>query len=190
MTTTTATARRYWSLPTRWLASGLAFPPAGLLAITVVSAVDRPSAAVIGGLIAGIGIGAGQWLALRSEAPGPDLGPAWIVGTAGAMAVGLSVGAAAVRYGTSTGDLVAMGLITGAAIGPVQGRLLRRLGLTSTGGAAAWAVLVPALWALGWFVTASAGVDVERQYTHFGLTGALASSALGALVLNRLIRRP
>jgi hypothetical protein len=46
---------------------------------------------------------------------------------------------------------------------------------------------MPLLWALGWTVTTLVGVDVEKQYTHFGITGALTFSALSGLLLHVLL---
>jgi hypothetical protein len=186
--TATTTARRTWPIEARWLLTGLAFPPAGLLAITVTP-VDGPAGAVVGGTIAGTVIGAGQWLALRSTGGRPGLAPRWIATTAAAMAVGLALGAAAVGYRTGTAELVAMGLLTGAVLGPAQAVVLRRAGLASAAGASIWALTVPATWAVGWFITASAGIDVERQYTNFGLLGSMTCAALGAVVLGRVVRR-
>jgi hypothetical protein len=46
---------------------------------------------------------------------------------------------------------------------------------------------MPLMWALGWTVTTLVGVDVEKQYTHFGITGALTFSALSGLLLHVLL---
>jgi hypothetical protein len=44
-------------------------------------------------------------------------------------------------------------------------------------------------WALGWTITASAGIDVETHYTVFGASGALvvtaATSVLPILLTHR-----
>jgi hypothetical protein len=45
---------------------------------------------------------------------------------------------------------------------------------------------MPLLWALGWTVTAAAGVDVDRQYAVFGAFGAITFMALSGIVLDRL----
>jgi len=185
--TATTTTRRPWPIEARWLLTGLAFPPAGLLAIAVTP-VDGPTGALVGGALAGAVIGAGQWLALRASATRPGLAPRWVGATAAAMAVGLTLGAAAVGYRTGTPDLVLMGLITGAVLGPAQAVVLHRAGLASRAGASIWSSTVPALWAVGWFVTASSGIDVERRYTNFGLLGSMTCAALGAVVLGRVTR--
>jgi hypothetical protein len=52
----------------------------------------------------------------------------------------------------------------------------------------AWAAVAPILWGLGWTVTTLIGIDVEQQYTEFGLSGALTYSALSGLVLVALVR--
>lgn len=174
----------------RWTATALAFPPAGLLAITAVTQVDDPVAAVGGGLLAGAGIGLGQWVALRPWSARPErLAAAWIGGTSLGLAVGLTIGTAAVGYDTSVPSLAVVGLASGAAIGVAQARALG-VGHVVRDPATRrwWAAAMPLLWALGWVVTASAGVDVERQYAVFGASGALVSSLLGAVLLRRLRR--
>jgi hypothetical protein len=160
------------------------------LAIAAVSAVDGPGPALVGGSIAGAGIGVGQWLALRSlSGADAQLRNRWIAGTASAMALGLAIGASLVGYRTGTADLVAMGLVTGAVLGPAQAVVASAAGVLDRRPAAVWAALVPALWAIGWWITASAGIDVERQYAVFGLSGAVTTSAVGGLFLDRLVRR-
>jgi len=49
-----------------------------------------------------------------------------------------------------------------------------------------WAAAMPLLWALGWTVTAAAGVGVDRQYAVFGAFGAITFMALSGIVLDRL----
>jgi hypothetical protein len=188
-TTTAPAGTRRWPLPARWLLTAFAFPPSGLLAMAVAGSVDAPPAALAAGAIVGAGVGAGQWLALREDGEAPSLRRTWPAVTSAATAVGLAIGAGAVGYETGTADLVTMGLITGTAIGAAQATVLHRAGRTTTGGAVVWAAVVPVLWALGWFVTVSAGVDVERQWAQFGITGALTVSALGGLVLSRILGR-
>jgi hypothetical protein len=45
---------------------------------------------------------------------------------------------------------------------------------------------MPLLWALGWTVTAAAGVGVDSQYTVFGAFGAITFMALSGVLLDRL----
>jgi hypothetical protein len=160
----------------RWLLTLLGFPLGGLLAELVVGPVDAPVAAVAGGAITGLIVGAVQAWALHPDriSPGP-----WIGATGAGLAAGLGVGAAAVGYGTSTSDLVVQGAICGLGVGVAQSAVLReRLGPL----ALVWPPALAAIWAVGWTVTASIGVDVERQYTVFGSSGALVVT-LATLVL-------
>ena len=55
-------ARRLWVWPVAVLVS---FPIGGYLADLVVDGVDSVGSAVVGGLIAGLVIGAAEWFALR-----------------------------------------------------------------------------------------------------------------------------
>ena len=155
----------------RWLPTFFGFPLGGLVAEHVSGPVDHLSAALIGGLITGLILGAVQSWGLGTSGP-----PArqWIAATAAGFTVGLGVGAAAVGYGTSMGDLVVQGAICGLAIGTTQAVVLRpRIGRL----AYAWVPVLGALWALGWAITTAIGVDVESQYTVFGSSGALFVTA-------------
>ena len=88
--------------------------------------------------------------------------------------------------GFPAGGLAAQGAICGAIVGAAQATILfRRLGRL----ALALPAALSALWALGWIITASAGVDVETQYTVFGASGAVvvtaATSVLALALTNR-----
>jgi hypothetical protein len=159
----------------RWLPTFLAFPAGGLLAETV-GGVHGPLSAAASGLLAGAVIGAGQWLALRSD----GVGPRWIAHTAAAMAPGSAVAAAVTGAGTEMADLVATGLIAGAAVGAAQAPLL-------PAGRLVHAVGTAAAWAAGWATTTAVGVDVERGYAVFGSTGALIATVLTGLVVRRAV---
>jgi hypothetical protein len=102
------------------------------------------------------------------------------------MGVGLLAGAWAAGYGTSVGELALMGAITGLPLGAAQGFLLRDRVARSW----VWAAAMPLLWALGWTVTAAAGIDVDRQYAVFGAFGAITFMALSGVVLDRLRAAP
>ena len=41
-----------------------------------------------------------------------------------------------------------------------------------------WAPVLAGVWALGWTITSAIGVDVERQYTVFGSSGAITVTLL------------
>jgi hypothetical protein len=171
-----STFLRTWAY---WAAGAFVFPFAGLLGTAVAGRVDSPGAALTGGLAAGLAIGAGQSFVSRRR-----LNPlTWTAATAVGLAVGLLLGASVVDYQTSLGDLALMGALTGVVLGLAQALAMP----TRTHRRWTWAAAMPLLWALGWTVTTLAGVDVEKQYTHFGITGALTFSALSGLLLHVLL---
>ncbi len=135
-------ARRLWVWPVAVLVS---FPIGGYLADLVVDGVDSAGAALVGGLIAGLIIGAAEWFALRRW-----VSWLWIAATSIGMAVGLTAGAALVDYGISRGDLMLMGAVTGLGVGALQALVLAR---SRVSGALWWAVANPPAWALCWLVT-------------------------------------
>jgi hypothetical protein len=167
---------RAWLL---WTVAFVSFPIAGIAAQAAVGRINDATAALAGGLIAGAVIGAGQWLAARRLLGDPL---AWIAATAAAMGIGLLAGAWVVGYGTSAGELAVMGAITGLPVGAAQAFLLRG----RVARAWVWAAAMPPLWALGWTVTAIAGVGVDSQYAVFGAFGAITVMALSGVLLDRL----
>ncbi|PWJ51783.1 hypothetical protein SAMN06264364_12061 [Quadrisphaera granulorum] len=170
------TSGKQWAA---WMAGTLAFPVAGLAGRALSGPVDGVGPALIGGLVTGAVIGTAQG-ALSPRLP---LLP-WAAATAAGVSAGLAAGSAAVGYGTSLGELATMGAITGVVTGAAQavalgGRLpgWRRL---------AWPVATSGIFAAGWTVTTLFGIDVERQYTTFGATGALVATALTGLLVQTL----
>ncbi len=162
-----------------WTIAFVSFPIAGIAAQAAVGRINDAIAALAGGLIAGAVIGTGQWLVARRLLGDPL---AWIAATAAAMGIGLLAGAWVVGYGTSVGELAVMGAITGLPVGAAQAFLLRDRVARSW----VWAAAMPLLWALGWTVTAAAGVGVDSQYAVFGAFGAITVMALSGVVLDRL----
>ncbi|MBM7804391.1 hypothetical protein JOD57_000228 [Geodermatophilus bullaregiensis] len=167
-----------------WTAGSLAFPLAGLAGTAVVGRVDSPVAALVGGAVAGLGIGLGQTLAGRGRL---DV-RRWVPATGIGMGLGLLLGAVVVGYRTSLPDLALMGALTGLVLGPAQALALPR----GTRLRWLWAAAVPALWALGWTTTTLGGIAVDEQFTVFGAYGAITFSALSGLLLLHLLpgRRP
>ena len=167
----------------RWLPTFLGFPLGGLLAGLVAGPVDGPAPALIGGAVAGSVLGAVQSWGMDADRP---LARRWTIATALGMSAGLAAGAAAVGYGTSIGELAAQGALCGLAIGTAQALVLRGRAMYL------WAPALSALWALGWTISTSIGVDVESHYTVFGSSGALfvtaATSVLPAVLLTRASR--
>lgn len=162
-----------------WTAGFVSFPIAGLAGGAAVGAVDGPGAALVGGLVTGLVVGVGQSLAGRLDPR------RWIPATTAGMGAGLLLGASAVGYGTSIGQLAVMGALTGVPLGVAQAMALP----AGTRRRWAWAAAVPALWALGWTVTTLIGVDVEARYTIFGAAGAITFSVLSGLLLHALLPR-
>jgi hypothetical protein len=164
----------------RWLPTFAGFPVGGFVAELVAGPVDGLVAALVAGALTGVVLGAVQSWGIGTNGP-----PArqWIVATTVGLAVGLALGSAAVGYGTSLGELVVQGAICGLAIGTAQALVLRgRV-------AYLWAAALSGLWALGWAISTSIGVDVETQYAVFGARGALvvtaATAALPVLLVTR-----
>ena len=162
-----------------WTAGFIAFPIAGVLAEALTGRINDVGSALIGGMVVGAVIGTGQWLVARRLLGSPQT---WIPATAVAMSIGLGVGAWAVGYGTSLGELALMGFITGIPLGVAQAYLLR----DRVANAWVWAAAVPLLWALGWTVTTAGGIDVDQQFAVFGAYGAITFMALSGVLLDRL----
>lgn len=162
-----------------WTAGFLAFPIAGLAGAAPLGRVDDPLAALVGGALTGLVLGAGQAVASRGRL---DL-RRWAAATALGMGLGLLLGATTVDYKTSLTDLALMGALTGLILGPAQAMALPR----RTRGRWMWAAAVPALWALGWTATTVGGIAVDEQFTTFGAYGALTFSALSGVLLHRIL---
>ena len=161
-----------------WTAGFVAFIVGGALATAATGRINDARSALLGGLIAGAVIGTGQWLVARRLLDAKT----WIPATAFAMSIGLGVGAWAVGYGTSLGELALMGFITGIPLGAAQAYLLR----DRLANAWVWAAAIPLLWALGWTVTTAGGIAVDQQFAVFGAYGAITFMALSGVLLDRL----
>lgn len=162
-----------------WTAGFLAFPIAGLAGTGVAGRVDSPLAALLGGAVTGLVIGAGQTLASLRRLEWRR----WVPATAVGMGLGLLLGASIVDYRTSLAGLALMGALTGIVLGVAQALALpRRTRLRW-----AWAAAMPILWSLGWTVTTLGGIDVDQQFTNFGAYGAVTFSALSGLLLHHLL---
>jgi hypothetical protein len=171
-------ARPSFRLWWRWLLTALAFPVAGEIGHLVAGRIDSLSAAVIGGVVTGAGLGAAQWLLLR----GRDVSVAWVPATAAGLALGLAFGAALVSYRTDITSLVVMGTISGFAVGAAQGAVLgtgKRMLL--------WTIATAALWGLGWTVTTAGGIHVEDQFVVFGAYGAITLTFLQSTIIRAFI---
>jgi hypothetical protein len=170
-------ALRSWLL---WTAGFLAFPIAGLAGTAVAGRVDGPLPALLGGLGAGAVLGLGQ--ALLSS--GRLSVTRWAASTSIGMGAGLLLGAQTVDYGTTMGELAIMGALSGAVLGAAQTLALPH----RTRSRWAWALAMPALWAIGWSVsTLVIGDAVHQQFTLYGASGAVTVSALLGILLHILL---
>jgi hypothetical protein len=168
----------------RWaIVVALAFPLAGLIGWAIGGHVDAVGPALLGGALTGAGLGAAQWFAAKEMF---GRWPAWVGASAAGYCVGLAAGAALVGYETSLGALAAMGAVSGAALGAAQGLVLAAQARKRF--AAAWAVAMPVLFAVGWSVTTLSGIDVDKQFTVFGAAGALVFMLLSGLLVARFMR--
>jgi hypothetical protein len=167
----------------RWLPTFAAFPLGSVLARALAGPVDTTAAALLGGLVNGLVIGAAQGWALRPAGVRPS---AWAIATGVGLMIGLAIGATVVDFGTATPALSVQGAVCGAAVGLAQALVLaRRVGRLVT----VWPLIVAASWTLGWAITATIGVDVAEQFTVFGSSGAVVVTALTAVLPLLLARR-
>jgi hypothetical protein len=80
--------------------------------------------------------------------------------------------------------MVLQGAVGGTLVGFAQASVLvPHLGAVAW----TWPILLSGIFAIGWAVTTSAGIDVDQQFTIFGSSGALVATILTVclpLVLN------
>jgi hypothetical protein len=176
------TSWRFWLF---WVLAFLSFPIAGLLA-NLIGPVTTPVRAVIAGAIAGATLGLIQWLVLKSRLPLLTIW--WVVATSVGMAVGLAIGTAFLGSETAGNELLWRGAITGLCIGVAQWIVLRQvLPLPQS---VIWMGILSLGWALGWYVTRAAGIDLSPKWSVFGVSGALTFQLLTGLALYFLLRSP
>jgi hypothetical protein len=159
------------------------YPLGGYAAFLLTGRVDGPGPALAGGLLTGAVLGTLQVWAMGRARP---RALAWIIATALGVMTGVAVGGALVDYRTDLGSLVVAGAVCGALLGIAQAVVLvPRLGPL----ACAWPLFLGAVFAAGWAVTTSAGIDVDQQFTIFGSSGALVATVLTAVLPLTLHRR-
>jgi hypothetical protein len=162
----------------RWVGTFIGFPLAGVAARIAAGNIDSAGAAVVGGLAGGAVLGALQAVIGGID---PVRRARWVGATAAGLAVGLTAGANAVDYRTDTASLVAMGAISGSAVGLAQMLSVPMRAVDRV----LWALATPALWAGGWFVTSQVIVDADRQHAMFGGPGSAVVAALAGLLVVR-----
>lgn len=171
---------RFWLF---WVVAFLSFPVAGLFA-NLAGSVITPLRALIAGAIAGATLGLVQWLILKSRLRLLTIW--WVVATSIGMAVGLAIGTAILGSETAGNELLWRGAITGLCIGVAQYMVLRQVGPLPQ--PVIWIGVVAVGWALGWFVTRAAGIDLSPKWSVFGVSGALTFQLLTGLALYLLLR--
>lgn len=160
----------------RWMVSFLGYPLGGYAAFLLTGRVDSPGRALAGGFLTGVVLGAFQVWAMGSARPRPL---AWIVATGLGVMAGVTAGAGLVGYQTDLASLVIQGAVTGASVGLSQAFVLvPKLGVL----ALVWPFFLSVSLAIGWAVTTSIGIDVDRQFTIFGASGALVATLLTAVL--------
>jgi len=172
------------SLVLRWIIATLGFPIGGFVGHLVGGPAATLVSALISGLIAGAIIGAGQGAALGI------LGPGALTLWAGATAVGLGAALAAVTVVIgqidTQADAIALGAISGLALGAGQAALLMRERVANSW---TWIVASGIAWAVGWAVTSGIGVALAAGWPVYGLSGAIASQVITGVVLWRVLAR-
>lgn len=171
--TVNTTAVKQWA---RWLGTFVGFPLAGVAARLVAGDIDDTWAAVLGGLVGGAVLGAVQ-AGIGGIAAGNRL--RWTAGSSAGLAIGLGVGAGAVGFDTDTASLVALGAISGAAVGLAQALVVPMRTIDRV----LWITATPALWAVGWLITSQVIVDADRHHATFGSSGALVVSGLAGVLV-------
>ena len=171
---------RFWLF---WVLAFLSFPIAGLLA-NLVGSVTTPVRAILAGAIAGATLGLVQWLILKSRLP--LLSIWWSVAMSVGMAVGLAIGTVLLGSETAGNELLWRGAVTGLCIGITQYIVLRQV--VPLPQSVIWIGVVAVGWALGWYVTRAAGIDLSPKWSVFGVSGALTFQLLTGLALYLLLR--
>jgi hypothetical protein len=169
---------RFWLY---WALAFLGFPIGGLLANVLVGPITTPVQAGLAGVIAGAILGVIQWLSLKGHIPVPI---GWVLATSVGMALGLGISVAWFGSEMSGNELLWRAAITGISIGIAQWIVLRPILAQS----AFWIAVIALGWVVGWFITRSAGIDLNPKWPVFGATGALAFQFLTGLALYFLLR--
>jgi hypothetical protein len=173
-----------WGAAAGWSGAFISFPIGGLAAEVLVGAVDNVADGFIGGAVAGLVIGLGQWLVLRQT---HGLKAWWIAATTLGMAVGLSLAVALFGSATSLNQIVVRALVTGSILGLAQGAVMsRRLSITSL-----WTVVVTGSFTLSWIVTSGVITNsLSNGYAIFGASGALVFQLITGLVILLVLAKP
>ena len=170
----TATSRP--RLAGRWMVSFLGFPIGGYASYLLIGPVDSLIPSLIGGLLTGAVLGVCRsWALGRSRPPATR----WIIGDRARPDGRTRRGRSGVGYQTTLDRTARPGSRDRFAVGTAQARgaapLLGRAAL-------AWPAALATIWAVGWAVTYSFGIQVDQQFTVFGSSGAVVVTALTAVL--------
>lgn len=169
------------SLPLRWIVALIAFPIGGYIGFAVGGPAATVPAASISGFVAGVFIGLAQGVALRLA---PQTLAIWTVGTAVALSIALGAMTAIIGQIATSAEAVLVGAVSGLLIGAAHATFLVHGRVAN---AAIWVVGSGVAWAIGWFVTTGIGVSTATGWPVYGLSGALASQVITAVVLWKLM---
>jgi hypothetical protein len=165
-----------------WIIAVVGFPIGGFLGHLVAGPAATVPAAAGSGVIAGAIVGLAQALALRLNA---RLVAAWVAVTGLGLGIALSVLTAATGLIENPTEAVALGALSGVAIGAAQAAILVRERIAN---AWLWIPATGVAWAVGWLVTSSIGVALEAGWPVFGLSGAIVCQIITGIVVWRVVR--
>lgn len=157
----------------RWLLSFVAFPLGGLLAFTLVGAADTPFNALLTGTVAGLVIGAAQFLAY------PLLSGRWILITALSLGISLALARWFIADSSTLRLFALHSAITGVGVAGVQGLLVRpRLPVSL------WIWGASLGYTLAWLLSRTViGAEAANSYAVFGASGAVLYTIITGLLL-------
>ncbi len=175
-----ALPKRNWVVG--WVITFLGFPLGGLLVTLVIGPLTTPVQGILGGALAGLVIGAAEWLALRRRLP---LAPLWIAATAAGMAIGVGLSMALFGAENTMTAILTRAVVSGLALGLAQWLILRayvRLAIL-------WPLAVMIAFVVAWFITAQViGDNRSLGFVVFGSSGAVTFQALTGLALWGLLK--
>jgi hypothetical protein len=169
---------RFWLF---WGLAFLGFPIGGLLTNLIIGPITTAIRAGIGGAIAGFVLGLIQWLVLKGQIP---VSYWWIIATSAGMALGEAIGVAFLGSETIGNVLLWRAAIMGIFIGVAQWILLREVSPQMW----IWIGVIALAWVVGWFITRSAGIDLDQKWIVFGSSGAITFQLLTGIAFYFLLR--
>jgi hypothetical protein len=172
------------SLLLRWIVAIIGFPIGGFIGHLIGGPAATVSAGLISGAIAGAIIGAGQAVALGLLRP--QALALWAAVTAIGLGVALAAVTAVIGQIETQTEAIALGAISGLALGAGQAALLMRERIAN---AWIWVVASAIAWAIGWAVTSGVGVALDAGWPVYGLSGAIVSQVITGVVLWKFLGR-